>query len=54
MPSKGLRSASLSTDTEIDADDNAQKPLKPLLGIGAVGASFLFFYNQFKSFFILL
>jgi len=40
MPSKGLRRTSLSTDTKLDADDNARKPLKPLLGIGAVSKRF--------------
>ena len=36
MPSKGLRRASLSTNTKIDAFNIAPKPLKPLLGIGVV------------------
>jgi len=36
IPSKGFRRASLSTDTKLDAGDNARKPLKPLLGIGVV------------------
>ncbi len=39
MPSKGLRRVTLSTDTKIDAGDNARKPLKPLLGIGDVRLS---------------
>jgi len=33
MPSKGLRRATLSTDTKLDAGDAARKPLKPLLGM---------------------
>ncbi len=45
MPSKGLQRASLSTDTKIDAGDNARKPLKPLLGIGAVVHRLLLFYS---------
>jgi hypothetical protein len=36
MHSKGLRRTSLSANTKFDADDKARKPLKPLLGIGAV------------------
>ena len=36
MPSKGLRRATLSTDTKLDAGDNARKPMKPLLGIADV------------------
>jgi hypothetical protein len=48
MPSKGLRRTSLSNDTKFDADDNARKPLKPLLGIGAVMCRLLF-YQSFQS-----
>lgn len=40
MPSKGLRRASLSTDTKFDAGEDARKPLKPLLGIAVVGNSY--------------
>jgi len=42
MPSKGLRRAALSTDTKLDAGNNARKPLNPLLGIAVVG-SWLFY-----------
>jgi hypothetical protein len=43
MRSAGLRIATLSINTIIDAIENARKPLKPLLGIGIVIARF--FYN---------
>jgi len=33
MPSKGLRSETLSTYTKLNAGDNARKPLKSLLGM---------------------
>ena len=50
MPSKGLRRTSLSTDTKFDADNNARKPLKPLLCIGAVMRFFIYFYIAKSSF----
>jgi len=56
MASKGLRSASLSTDTKLDADDNDRKPLKPLLAIPRVVWRILFIpsrkalnYNNLKN-----
>jgi hypothetical protein len=44
MPSKGLRKELLSTGTKLDANDNAQKTIKHLLGIGGV-SSWLFLYH---------
>jgi len=44
MPSKGLRRATLSTDTKLDAGDAARKPLNPLLGIAVVVRCVFFIY----------
>ena len=44
----GNRRATLSTDTKLDAGDNARKPLKPLLGIAVVGISLYFIYFIFN------
>lgn len=49
MASKGLRTNHLSSYTEIDAGDELRKPLKPLLAIACVVASFLFLLIVYLS-----
>lgn len=42
MPIKRMLRASLSTYVKLNAENNARRPLKPLLGIDDVGTSNLF------------
>jgi hypothetical protein len=44
MVSKGLRTIHLSSYTEIDAGDELRKPLKPLLAIACVVASYIMMF----------
>jgi hypothetical protein len=42
MLCKGFRRTLLSTDTKLDAGEDARKLLKPLLGIAVVGNSYFY------------